>query len=163
MLKHVHNPVAMGFIVLTALMLGAGIYQETCYTECRMIQTTIHNEHSQSSYKQTTFQFEVSDENIDSVIATHIAYETSCVAGSLEENASWEESLATYEQSWEYLNHNKGKQGIQIAIKNMQFVNDCCCETPASYIVRVSTFSNGHQYKEHILKIKERSVENILI
>ena len=123
--------------ILTAICGAFFWYDNASYMPCAVTEKTDPDENF--SDLQITFNSHLP--TIDSFYIGALSWETSCVEGTLEENASWIDSSYTV-LSKETKTQKNGVR-ISITIKHDAFMNLDECETPGKLYIPVTLYTKG--------------------
>ncbi len=133
-------------IILLAIGGGMLWYDITTYTPCDVTQR-IYSEKNFSDLR-VTFNPELS--TVDSFHVGALSWETSCVQGTLEENASWIDS--SYKVLAKLVSHQPGGSiRLSITIEHDAMFGFDECETPGKLYIPVTVYS-GNRVKIFTLR-----------
>jgi hypothetical protein len=116
--------------ILGLALVGLLIYSMSF--EHSAIKCAVTQIHNYKEGEETLLVEFVQPSEVDSVQITEFAYITSCAAGSLEENASWNMDLGKYDQRW-FITEDKEEKIFRISGRISGFVTGFPdgCESPS--------------------------------
>lgn len=145
-------------IFLTILLIvGGGMlwYEVATYTPCEVTERI--NPEGNFSDLRITFNPELS--KVDSFRIGTLSWETSCVQGTLEENASWTDSSYTILVK-EVAHQPNGSIRLATTIQHSRFLRFDQCETPGKLYIPVTVFT-GNKVKKFTLRAAGPEIKKV--